>query len=90
MTGRQRWWRQSGGGGSSTATAAKTHQLHWQRGDLSRQANLKESSKSKELAELRLQVLVVVIANDACESKKRNYDLESDLQGKDREHTIQS
>ncbi len=28
---------------------------------LGRQANLKESSKSKELAELRLQVLVVVI-----------------------------
>jgi hypothetical protein len=39
-------------------------------GDLGRQPNLKESSESKELAELRLQVLVVVIANDACESKK--------------------
>jgi hypothetical protein len=38
--------------------------------DLGCQANLKESSESKELAELRLQVLVVVIANDACESKK--------------------
>jgi hypothetical protein len=38
--------------------------------DLGHQANLKESSKSKELAELSLQVLVVVIANDACESKK--------------------
>ncbi len=37
---------------------------------LGRQANLKESSKSKELAKLRLQVLVVVKANDACESKK--------------------
>jgi hypothetical protein len=37
---------------------------------LCRQANLKESSKSKELAKLRLQVLVVVKANDACESKK--------------------
>ncbi len=37
---------------------------------LGRQANLKESSKSKELAELRLQVLVVVITSDACESKK--------------------
>ncbi len=33
-------------------------------------ANLKESSKSKELAEMRLQVLVVVITSDACESKK--------------------
>ena len=38
--------------------------------DLGRQASLKESSKSKELAELRLHVLVVVKANDACESKK--------------------
>jgi hypothetical protein len=38
--------------------------------DLGHQANLKESSESKELAELRLQVLVVVIANDASESKK--------------------
>jgi hypothetical protein len=37
---------------------------------LGHQANLKESSKSKELAEMRLQVLVVVITNDACESKK--------------------
>jgi hypothetical protein len=37
---------------------------------LGRQANLRESSKSKELAELRLQVLVVVITSDACESKK--------------------
>jgi hypothetical protein len=34
------------------------------------QANLSESSKSKELAELRLQVLVVVITSDVCESKK--------------------
>jgi hypothetical protein len=34
------------------------------------QANLRESSKSKELAKLRLQVLVDVKANDACESKK--------------------
>jgi hypothetical protein len=33
-------------------------------------ANLKESSKSKELAEMRLQVLVVVITSDVCESKK--------------------
>jgi hypothetical protein len=37
---------------------------------LGRQANLRESSKGKELAKLRLQVLVVVKANDACESKK--------------------
>jgi hypothetical protein len=37
---------------------------------LGHQANLKESSKSKELAEVRLQVLVVVITSDACESKK--------------------
>jgi hypothetical protein len=37
---------------------------------LGRQANLKESSKSKELAEMRLQLLVVVITSDACESKK--------------------
>ncbi len=34
------------------------------------QANLKESLKSKELYDLRLQVLLVVKANDACESKK--------------------
>jgi hypothetical protein len=33
--------------------------------------HLKESSKSKELAELRPQVLVVVIMSDACESKKK-------------------
>jgi hypothetical protein len=38
--------------------------------DLGHQANLKESHESKELAEVRLQVLVVVKANDACESKK--------------------
>ncbi len=36
---------------------------------LGRQANLRESSNSKELAKSRLQVLVVVEANDACESK---------------------
>ena len=47
---------------------------------LSCQANLKESSKSKELAELRLQVLVVVITSDACESKKEIMRLKSDLQ----------
>ncbi len=40
--------------------------------DLGHQANLKESSESKKLAELRLQVLAVVITNDACESKKEN------------------
>ncbi len=37
---------------------------------LGQQANLKESSKSNELAEMRLQVLVVVITSGACESKK--------------------
>jgi hypothetical protein len=37
---------------------------------LGRQANLKETSKGKELAKLKLQVLVVVITSDACESKK--------------------
>jgi hypothetical protein len=37
---------------------------------LGHQAKLRESSESKELAELRLQVLVVVITSDACESKK--------------------
>ncbi len=37
---------------------------------LGHQANLKESSESKELVEMRLQVLVVVITSDACESKK--------------------
>ncbi len=37
---------------------------------LGRQANLRESSESKELAQLRLQVLVAVKANDACDSKK--------------------
>ncbi len=58
--------------------------------DLGHQANLKESSKSKELAELRLQVLVVVIANDACESKKEIMRHKNDLQSKDREHTIKS
>ncbi len=47
---------------------------------LGRQANLKESSKSKELAEMRLQVLAVVITSDACESKKEIMRLKSDLQ----------
>jgi hypothetical protein len=41
-------------------------------GVLGRQANLMESSKSKELAEMSLQVLVVVIKSDACESKKES------------------
>jgi hypothetical protein len=50
---------------------------------LGRQANLKESSKSKELAEMRLQVLVVVITSDACESKKEIMRLKSDLQRED-------
>jgi hypothetical protein len=36
---------------------------------LGRQANLKELLESKRACDLRLQVLVV-IANDACESKK--------------------
>ncbi len=44
------------------------------------QANLRESSKSKELATLRLQVLVVVKVSDACESKKEIMRLKSDLQ----------
>ncbi len=47
---------------------------------LGHQANLKESSESKELAEMRLQVLVVVITSDACESKKEIMRLKSDLQ----------
>ncbi len=47
---------------------------------LGRQANLKESSEGKELAELRLQVLVVVKTSDACESKKEIMILKSDLQ----------
>jgi hypothetical protein len=42
----------------------------WSITDLGHQANLMESSESMELAELRLQVLVVVITSDACESKK--------------------
>ena len=50
---------------------------------LGRQANLKESSESKELAELRLQVLVVV-TSDACESKKEIMRLKSGLQSKGR------
>jgi hypothetical protein len=51
---------------SSTALNGRAGAGH----DLGRQANLKESSESKELAELRLQVLVIVIASDAFESKK--------------------
>jgi hypothetical protein len=47
---------------------------------LGHQANLKESSESKELAELRLHVLVVVVTSDACESKKEIMRLKSDIQ----------
>ncbi len=57
---------------------------------LGSQANLRESSKSKELAEMRLQVLVVVITSDACESKKEIMRLESVRQSKDCKHTIKS
>ncbi len=57
---------------------------------LGRQANLKESSESKELAEMKLLVLVVVITSDACESKKEIMRLKSDLQSKDSKHTIKS
>ncbi len=42
----------------------------YQRTVLGHQANLKETSEGKELAELRLQVLEVVKTSDACESKK--------------------
>jgi hypothetical protein len=38
---------------------------------LGRQANLKESSESKELAELRFQALVVVKTSDACNPKRK-------------------
>ncbi len=47
---------------------------------LGRQANLMESSKSRELAELWLQVIVVVMTSDACEIKKEIMRLKSDLQ----------
>jgi hypothetical protein len=57
---------------------------------LGQMANLKESSKSKELAEMRLQVLVVVVTSDACESKKEIMRLKSDLQSKDCAHAIRS
>jgi hypothetical protein len=50
---------------------------------LGRQANLKETSKGKELAKLRLQVLVVVITSDAYESKKEIMRLKSGLQSED-------
>ncbi len=50
---------------------------------LGRQANLKDLSKSKELAELRLQVLVVVKTSDTCESKKEIMRLKSDLQSEE-------
>jgi hypothetical protein len=52
----------------------KNHLKGFRQSVLGRQANLRESSESKELAKLRLQVLVFVKANDACESKKGNYE----------------
>jgi hypothetical protein len=51
---------------------------------LGHQANLKETSEGKELAKLRLQVLVVVKTSDACESKKEIMRLKSVLQSEDR------
>jgi hypothetical protein len=51
---------------------------------LGRQANLKETSEGKELVELRLQVLVVVVTSDVCEFKKEIMRLKSDLQSEDR------
>ncbi len=47
---------------------------------LGRQATSRSQARAKELAELRLQVLVVVITSDACESKKEIVRLKSDLQ----------
>ncbi len=47
---------------------------------LGRQATSRSQARAKELAELRLQVLVVVITHDACESKKQIMRLKSDLQ----------
>ena len=44
------------------------------------QANLKIQARANGLVELRLQVLVVVITSDACESKKEIMRLKSDLQ----------
>jgi hypothetical protein len=51
---------------------------------LGHQANLKETSEGKELAELILQVLVVVKTSDACEPKKEIMRLKSVLQREDR------
>ncbi len=47
---------------------------------LGHQATSRSQARAKELAELRLQVLVVVITSDACESKKEVVRLKSDLQ----------
>jgi hypothetical protein len=47
---------------------------------LGRQATSRSQARAKELAELRLQVLVVVITSDACQSKKEFMRLKSDLQ----------
>jgi hypothetical protein len=47
-------------------------------------ANLKKTSKGKELAKLRLQIFVVVKMSDACESKKEIMRLKNDLQSEDR------
>ncbi len=64
------FWKKSVGSTVSFVSLSPTNELK-ELPDLGHQANLKESSESKELAELRLQVLVVVKANDACESKKK-------------------
>ena len=50
---------------------------------LGHQATSRSQARAKELAELRLQVLVVVITSDACESKKEIMRLKSDLQSED-------
>ncbi len=47
---------------------------------LGRQATSRSQARAKELAELSLQVLVVVITSDACKSKKEIMRLKSDLQ----------
>ncbi len=47
---------------------------------LGRQATSRSQARAKELAELRLQVLVVVITSDDCESKKEIMRLKRDLQ----------
>ncbi len=45
---------------------------------------LRRQARVKELAEFRLQVLVVVKMSDACESKKEIMRLKIDLQSEDR------